>query len=90
MTARRVLLGGGAVCGFLREAAVSFVNHPSVCVHVSDDEVPLSVIRPCLPKEPALQKGNKEGEKGKMRSRGFIGSQGGDVGNVYMIHCWQK
>lgn len=63
MTARRMLLGGEAVCGFLREAAVSSVNHPSVCVRVSGDEVLLGVTRPRLPKEPALQKGNREGEK---------------------------
>lgn len=35
MTAQRVLLGGEAVCSFLREEVVSFVNHTSVCVTVS-------------------------------------------------------
>lgn len=61
MTARRMLLGGEAVCGFLREAAVSFVNHPSV--RVSGDEVLLGVTHPGLLKEPALQKENREGKK---------------------------
>lgn len=63
MTAWRVFLGDEAMCGFLREAVVSFVNHPSACVRVSSDEVPLSAIHPCLPKEPALQKGNRESKK---------------------------
>lgn len=89
MTARRMLLGGEAVCGFFREVAVSFVNHPSACVHVSGDEMSLSVIHPHLPKELALQKGNREGEKGKIR-RGFTGSRAGDVGSAYMMYCRQK
>lgn len=63
MTAWRVLLGGEAVCSFLREAAVPFVNHPSVCAHINGAELPLSVLCPCLPKEPALWKGNREGER---------------------------
>lgn len=89
MTAWRVLLGGEAVCSFLREAAVPFVSHCSVCACVNGADLLLSVICPYLPKEPALWKGNREGE-GKMRSRGFTGLQGGDVDNAYMRYCRQK
>lgn len=65
MTAWRVLLGGEAVCSFLREAAVPFVNHCSVRARVNGAELPLSVICPCLPKEPALWNGSRDGKDEK-------------------------
>lgn len=63
MTAWRVLLGGEAVCSFLREAAVPFVNQPSVCACVNGAELPLSVVCPCLPKEPAKMEREQRGGK---------------------------
>ena len=39
------------------------MSRPSACVHISGDEVPLSAVLPLLPKEPELQKGNREKKK---------------------------
>lgn len=74
---------------FPQGSRISFCE-PSLCV-------PVLMVLSChsVSYVPASQKnlhcgkGTERGN-GKMRSRGFTGSQGGDVDNAYMRYCRQK